>query len=227
MKNPIVSSLWASREAAKKMIGSGAYSLEPKSPAESKVEVSYPFSQDEVLRSTYENPWGQLRFGRVLEDLDALAGNISFLHVGSPSPVIVTASVDRIVLRKRPHISHDQSLSGQVTWTGTSSMEIRMQYESEGEVWLVAHVTFVVLDRETHRPTKIPPLLPQTDLERKYFAEGAKRAAQKKALRKAHKTPHASEEVEIKARELLQKAAPLLNMPSLADPFAILQNKTQ
>ena len=227
-KNPIVAELWASREAAKKMIGSESpYSLEGKHPSESRVEVFYPFADDEMLRATYENPWGQLRFGRVLEDMDALAGNISFLHVGSPNPVIVTASVDRIRLTKRPHISQSQKLSGQVTWTGTSSLEIQMQYESEGEVWLEAHVTFVVLDRETHRPTKIPPILPESDLERQYFAAGAKRAAQKKAVRKAQKTPQASQEVEQEARELLQKANPLLTMPSLADPYAILMEKTK
>lgn len=163
-----------------------------------------------------------------MEDLDALAGNIAFFHVNDARPVIVTASVDRIRLRKRPQVREDQHLSGQVTWTGTSSMEIRMEYRSqEGGTWLEAYVTFVVLDRETGRPRQIPAITPQTDLERRYFEEGAKRAAEKKALRKANKKAHASEAVENKARELLEKASPLLTMPSLADPHTILMSQTK
>lgn len=157
--------------------------------------------------------------------MDALAGNIAFFHVNDPGPVIVTASVDRIRLARRPHVGQDQELSGQVTWTGTSSMEIRMEYKSENATWLEAFVTFVVLDRKTQRPTQIPPILPQTDLEHKYFAEGARRAAKKKQLRKAAKTP--SPQNEVKARELLQKASPLLTMPALADPYAILMAQTE
>jgi len=119
----------------------------------------------------------------------------------------------------------DQELSGQVTWTGTSSMEIRMEYKSEGQTWLEAFVTFVVLDRGTNKPTKIPPIVPETDQERKLFADGAKRAAHKKALRQANKSP--SVQLEERARGLLQKALPLLTMPSLADPYAILMSQTK
>lgn len=232
-KNPIVQQLWNARQEAKKLQdlnkqdSENEDTLQGKPPSASRVEVFYPFSKDELLMETYRNPWGQMRFGRIMEDLDALAGNIAFFHVNDARPVIVTASVDRIRLRKRPHVAQDQHLSGQVTWTGTSSMEIRMEYRSAEGTWLEAYVTFVVLDRETGRPSKIPPILPETNLERKYFEDGAKRAAKKKELRKASKTPHANEEVETRANELLQKASALLTMPSLADPHTILMSQTK
>jgi hypothetical protein len=53
--------------------------------------------------------------GKILEDLDALAGNIAFNHVQG-NAMIVTAGVDRIRVRERPEISADQFLSGKVTW---------------------------------------------------------------------------------------------------------------
>lgn len=28
----------------------------------------------------YRNPWGAVRIGRLLEDLDSLAGNVAFRH---------------------------------------------------------------------------------------------------------------------------------------------------
>ena len=39
----------------------------------------------------------------------------------------MTASVDRIALARRLSIAEDLSMSGQVVWTGRSSMDIRMQ----------------------------------------------------------------------------------------------------
>ena len=91
-KNPIVHQLWSARQEAKKMHKeneSGTYSQEGKPPSKSRVEVEYLFSQNELLLETYRNPWGQMRFGKILEDLDALAGNIAFSHVNDPGPVIV------------------------------------------------------------------------------------------------------------------------------------------
>ena len=36
-----------------------------KTPAESKTEISYAFSTDEILKEAYQNPWGEMRFGKV------------------------------------------------------------------------------------------------------------------------------------------------------------------
>jgi len=62
-----------------------------------------------------------------MEDLDALAGAISYKHTDDgktdSSPLtIVTASVDRIDLLKPLGLS-DLRLSGHVTYVGYSSME--------------------------------------------------------------------------------------------------------
>lgn len=147
-KNPIVNQLWTERQQAKEKLSSTAATkcVLAKPPSDSHVEISYPFSTDELLWSAYSNPWGQIRIGRLLEDLDALAGNIAFFHVNDGAdkyPTIVTASVDRIQVHSRPKQGSDQQLSGRVTWTGTSSMEIRMQCKDvfDDSVWLEAYVT--------------------------------------------------------------------------------------
>jgi acyl-coenzyme A thioesterase 9 len=84
-------------------------------------------------------------------DLDALSGIVAYRHTGE-SVTTVTAAVDRIVI-KHPlkeicmfahcrsgslilMIQGDLELSGQVTFTGRSSMEIQMQVAkapTEGE----------------------------------------------------------------------------------------------
>ena len=161
---------------------------EGKRPKESEVGIEYPFSTDRHLLETYRNPYGEMRFGKILEDLDALAGNIAFNHVEC-NPLIVTAGVDRIRVRKRPDIGADQYLSGKVTWVGASSMEIRMRItdseDGNGPEWLEAYFTFVTLHPETKRAIRISPLLPETDEERVHFELGAVKAAAKKAARQS------------------------------------------
>ena len=90
-KNPIVAKLWAMRHDAKERLGltddgttstteitqaAQAVMNEPKekhpfvlqkTPAESATAISYPFSTDEFLLESYRNPWGQMRFGKILE----------------------------------------------------------------------------------------------------------------------------------------------------------------
>ena len=236
LKNPIVHQLWTRRQQAKANPSLLADPSKPRSPSQSHIEISYPFSTDEFLKETYRNPWGQMRFGKILEDLDALAGNIAFAHVQDPQLNIVTASVDRIRLRRPPNLESDQHLQGKVTYVGTSSMEIRMQCINEGDEWMEAYFTFVATDPVTKRPMKIPPLTPESPLEQKYFDAGQRRAQVKKEARKrsTNKTAAAMHggmmtdpHIEAMAQDLLAKAGPLINMPSLADPHSILMSATR
>lgn len=49
-----------------------------KPPSKSRTSVLYKFSTDYALREQYRNPWNRMRMGKLVEDLDALAGTISF-----------------------------------------------------------------------------------------------------------------------------------------------------
>ena len=242
LKNPIVHQLWMAREHAKEMQRQRCPTespgekhdlhYAPRPPSKSQTSISYNFATDDFLRETYQNPWGQMRFGRILEDLDALAGNIAFSHVQDPTMNIVTASVDRIHIRSPPNVEVDQHLEGQVTFVGRSSMEIRMSCKNDhDEEWLEAYFTFVATDPETHRPVSIPPLSPETPTEKARFVAGERRAAHRKAARKANPTSTlgmlGDPTLEQQAQALLQEAGPLLNMPSLADPNSILMMATR
>jgi len=83
-----------------------------------------------------------VRFGRLLEDLDTMAVHISYLHNTQKinvngfliSPiVIVTASVDQIQVNdiKNMHVNKNIKLSGFTSWVGKSSAEITMKLEQE------------------------------------------------------------------------------------------------
>lgn len=170
---------------------------------------------------------------QILEDLDALAGNIAFHHVFG-TPLIVTAGVDRIRLRMRPRIENDVHLSGKVTWVGSSSMEIRMQCADldTQEEWLEAYFTFVTLDPLTKKPISMPALLPTNHEERAQFELGALKAKAKKLARRdklqvGKPLTEGSLKVDSLAASLLEEAGPLIRMPSLADPHSILMHNTK
>lgn len=83
--SPVTNALWEARssifEKPQEIPSDDAASgskLVPKTPAQSRTSITYKFSSDYILREQYRNPWNEMRTGKLLEDLDALAGTISF-----------------------------------------------------------------------------------------------------------------------------------------------------
>jgi acyl-coenzyme A thioesterase 9 len=196
-KSPVTEQLWLMRQAASAVSGEDCDSLPSpshlvsKTPADAAVRVAYNFASDHSLRAKYENAWGYVRMGVILEDLDALAGTVAFNHCDDANPatrplMLVTACVDQITILRPLRMSHDVQLRGQVSWVGRSSMEIRMEVRDRTDadkLVLVAHFTFVAKDRNTGRGAMINTLAPQTDQEQAWFAEAAERAEAKKRAR--------------------------------------------
>eukprot|EP00959_Pyramimonas_sp_CCMP1952_P452068 9464935-Pyramimonas_sp.AAC.1 len=121
--SPVTEQLWRERVAAASAQRNNAVTSSDKGvtrkPSETRTQLKYQFSSDSKLRDAYRNPWGYIRHGMLLEDLDALAGNIAFKHCNHPShpsPMLVTASVDSIKMLQRLRLDHDVTLSGEVEW---------------------------------------------------------------------------------------------------------------
>lgn len=81
--SPVTNALWEARSKYfEKTLnvsenGSAQGELIPKKPSQSRTSILYKFSSDYILREQYRNPWNEIRMGKLLEDLDALAGTIS------------------------------------------------------------------------------------------------------------------------------------------------------
>eukprot|EP00468_Gymnochlora_sp_CCMP2014_P010129 CAMPEP_0167751404 /NCGR_PEP_ID=MMETSP0110_2-20121227/6551_1 /TAXON_ID=629695 /ORGANISM="Gymnochlora sp., Strain CCMP2014" /LENGTH=184 /DNA_ID=CAMNT_0007636879 /DNA_START=17 /DNA_END=568 /DNA_ORIENTATION=- len=143
--SPIVDLLWnlrreISKDLEKLPAADKEAPLEEKITEDSRTRVEYPFSVDERLAQSYRNPWGQVRMGKILEDLDALAGNVAMQHTRQKGScrklVLVTAGVDRIKLSGRACITQDMAMEGVVLWTGKSSIEIGITAYSSGKKWI-------------------------------------------------------------------------------------------
>lgn len=81
--SPVTNALWEARssifeKAADSLDGTSQGELATKTPSKSRTSILYNFSSDFVLREQYRNPWNEVRMGKLVEDLDALAGTISY-----------------------------------------------------------------------------------------------------------------------------------------------------
>lgn len=150
-----------------------------------------PLSRDEWLVDTYVNSSGLLRLGTLFQDLDALAGVISYKHAGF-GPTIVTAAVDRIAIINPLEEWCDLQLSGLVSYVGRSSMEISLEARRVGKdgkvveghegLLLTCAFTMVARDPTTNKAAQVPPLILETEEEKAIFQRGELYKTAKKGL---------------------------------------------
>ncbi|KAJ3512048.1 hypothetical protein NMY22_g15450 [Coprinellus aureogranulatus] len=117
--------------------------LEPRRMHDSYAELVLPFGTSAETLEKYINATGGIRTGKLMENLDSLAGSIAYKHMLGPNVqalpsvedrgfYIVTASVDRLDMMAPLDPKRDVRLSGQVIYTGRSSMEVVLKMEHIG-----------------------------------------------------------------------------------------------
>lgn len=245
--SPVTAALWHARssfvERARNlaMNGPAQSTLQSKTPEENRTNVLYNFSSDVILREEYRNPWNSVRIGKLLEDLDALAGTIAVKHCSDSDHttrplLLVTASVDKISMKKRLLVDVDLQLAGVVAWVGRSSMEIRMEViqpvrevREEDDVALIANFTFVARDWKTQKAAPVNHLVPQTEEEKQLFAMGNARDAHRKKVRLEHQAASSpfSKQYNERLTQVLREGRVLCEMPALADRNSILIRDTR
>ncbi|KAH7685106.1 Acyl-CoA hydrolase protein [Dioscorea alata] len=246
--SPVTNALWEARSSIFERLldesrdGPPQSQLLTKTPSQSRTSIVYGFSSDYILREQYRDPWNEVRIGKLLEDLDALAGTISVKHCSDDDSttrplLLVTASVDKMVLKRPIQVDTDVKISGAVTWVGRSSIEIRMEVTQPQEdglvdpVVLTANFTFVARDSKTAKSAPVNRLLPETEQEKSLYQEGEtrdklrkeRREEQKKAFERGWHSLHG--EVD-KLKSLLAEGRVFCDLPALADRDSILMRDT-
>ncbi|XVF65851.1 hypothetical protein PTKIN_Ptkin09bG0284200 [Pterospermum kingtungense] len=240
--SPVTNALW---EARSSMYEKGAddkqdlqSELVAKTPSKSRTSIAYNFSSDYILREQYRNPWDEMRMGKLLEDLDALAGTIAYKHCrnddGATRPILlVTASVDKMVLKKPIRVDFDLKISGAVTWVGRSSMEIQVEVIQSSQdspnpcdsIALVANFTFVARDSKTGKSAPINQILPETEHEKLLWKEAEERNKMRRQKRAEQKKGLDNRD-EDRLNALLAEGRVFCDMPALADRDSILIRDT-
>ena len=141
-----------------------------------------PVRESQVLRTEIvhpgdTNPLGNIFGGTVVEWMDKAAAICAMRHSRTN---VVTASIDALSFLSPIKVGYFVILKTSVNYTGKTSMEIGVRVEAEnpmtGETQhtATAYLTFVAID-ENGKPIPVPPVLPETAIEKKRYEMAKKR----------------------------------------------------
>ncbi|OAY73929.1 Acyl-coenzyme A thioesterase 9, mitochondrial [Ananas comosus] len=245
--SPVTNALWEARSSIFERLldqskdGPPQSELLTRTPSQSRTSVIYKFSSDFVLREQYRDPWNEVRIGKLLEDLDALAGTIAVKHCSDDDSttrplLLVTASVDKMILKKPLRVDADLKVVGAVTYVGRSSIDIQIEVTQPPEddsIALTANFTFVARDSKTGKAAPVNRLSPETEREKVLFQEREARDKLRKRKREEQKagiengSSHSSQREKEKLNSLLAEGRVFCDLPALADRDSILLRDTR
>ena len=156
-------------------------------PASRRVSDS-AVEMPQLVLPQHANVHGSVLGGMVMHWVDLAAALVANRHSRRP---VVTAAFDEMAFLAPIQVGQLALLRAKLTLVDRSSMEIRVDVQSEdlltGEHQKTgtAFVTFVALDPVTNRPTPVPPLVLETGPERAEHALAVERRRLRVARRKA------------------------------------------
>ncbi len=138
-----------------------------KTPRESSTTVV------RIMMPMDANVAGNVFGGSILRLIDEVASIVAFKHARSN---VVTASIDRIDFFSPVYVGDLLRLIASINYVHKTSMEIGVRVEAENPVTgQVRHtgtcfLTYVALDKNG-KPTSVPPLIAETEEEKRRWAE--------------------------------------------------------
>jgi len=152
--------------------------VQGKTPRESASTLSESMMPDQL------NHHGNVFGGEILALMDKCGGVVARRHARLP---VVTVMVDRVEFRHPIYGSDYVEAHGRLVYVGRTSMEVMITVEAEhvesGErrCTNVCYLTYVALDKLNGKPHPVPPLLLETDEDRRQHAAAQRRRARREA----------------------------------------------
>ena len=155
---------------------------------DSSFEKILPFSTDFGLRERYVNFFDGLRLGKILEDLDSVAGIVAYKHTEGweQGLTIVTAACDRIDFLDELDSKSDLKILASVNWVGRSSIEVGIKVSSRnGKFWKrVARAYFIMVARLRGKSEPVNRIKMKKKDEHRRFREGEQRQRERRIIAK-------------------------------------------
>ncbi len=151
--------------------------MEGKQVSDSCVTLSQLMNPDSA------NNLGNVHGGVVMKLIDEAGGMCAVRHARRPT---VTVAVDSLMFLQPVHIGDLVTFDAHLTYVGHTSMEVEVCVEAEeiltGKRRLTnrAYLVYVALG-DDGRPTEVPPLILQTDEERRDYEKARQRQADRLA----------------------------------------------
>ncbi|MDY0354825.1 MAG: acyl-CoA thioesterase [Sedimentisphaerales bacterium] len=147
-----------------------------KMPSESAVVTRY------LVMPQQANPQGTAFGGAIMGWIDMVAAMAAERHCGTE---VVTAGIDSLSFKAPIRIGDHVVLEAAVNYVSRSSMEVGVRVTRENpttgdsQLATTAHLTLVALDNNK-RPVAAPPLMPETDEEKRRYENARLRVRQRK-----------------------------------------------
>lgn len=132
----------------------------------------------QIMMPQHANALGHVFGGVIMSMVDTTAAVSAMRHARM---TCVTASVDRVDFREPVHVGDLVIMRSTVNFVGKTSMEVGVRVDTENLLDGVrrhtnsCYLTFVAIDRNG-RPVPVPPIVPESDVEkRRYEAAKARR----------------------------------------------------
>ncbi|MFR9790846.1 acyl-CoA thioesterase [Streptomyces sp. MB22_4] len=141
-----------------------------------------------IMTHNDTNLLGTVHGGVIMKLVDDAAGAVAGRHSGGPA---VTASMDEMAFLEPVRVGDLVHVKAQVNWTGRTSMEVGVRVLAErwnesnpptqvGSAYLV----FAAVDADG-KPRQVPPVIPETDRDRRRYQEAQIRRTHRLARRRA------------------------------------------
>lgn len=131
----------------------------------------------QLMLPQHANPRGNIHGGVIMKLVDEAAALCAMRHAQRQ---VVTVAIDSMTFHSPVQVGELVTLEASLNRVGRSSMEVEVQVTSEdpltGECTHTntAFLVYVALDKDG-RPTRVPPLILETDEERRRWAEAEER----------------------------------------------------
>jgi acyl-CoA hydrolase len=164
--------------------------VSPKTVPEGRRASDSATEMTQLVLPEHANVHGSVLGGTVMHWVDLAAAIVANRHSRRP---VVTAAFDEMAFLAPIQVGQIAMLHARLTLVDRSSMEIRVDVQSEdvltGEQRRTgtAYVTFVALDPVTRRPSAVPPLILDSEDERAEHALAVERRRERLERRKSRK----------------------------------------
>lgn len=144
----------------------------------SKKTTESATTMTEMVMPNDTNPLGNLMGGNLMRWMDVVGGICAGKHCEAH---VVTASVDHVSFHKPIRLGDVVTLEAKVTRAFNTSVEIFVEVFASDikggnpRKCNHAYFTFVGMDEETKKPTKVPAVTPLTGEEEKLYESAARR----------------------------------------------------
>ncbi len=141
--------------------------LVPKPVHQSRITIA------QLMQPEHANNLGNVHGGWVMKLMDEAGALACMRHAQHR---VVTVAVDHMTFQEPIRIGDLVTISAQVTYTGRTSLEARVNVIAENPITgectdtNTAYLVYVALDEETGRPVPVPPVEPETEAQRQEFA---------------------------------------------------------